>query len=578
MSKTVGKSKSLAIIKPADYKDHDKSLQIAGLFKDEGEGVEKLLCNYINHVLHKSRYPSQTQVLVEQFADKFQESNFEEKLESIELFNIPYKSQISIQKSLIPAPSPAQKERFITIANRIKTKGGSLIQIKLTNEGIDDFLLNQLCTDLIYNTRLQYLILHNNVITDAGVKRLCIVLSRHPRLHTLWLGANKISDIGISDLAHLIFKNHSIKEINISNLWPSASWAKKEHELHPHITCIGAEYLSQALKKGSALTSLSLAEQRLRDDGAISLFQVLSICALRSLNLSGNKLTSGCCHCLRKALSSNSIMENLDLSKNSITDGGSIEISYGLMTNTFLLTLNLSYNLIGDEGMMILSHAEEKSHTLTSLFTVGNPGHDHRADASMLVTGVEAHGSRGSTSSIFINRDGMLSSPSFGRQLSGQAEDLLSAVAQAVESANQMISNPPVPVPERARCNSYNSSPFELSNRNLLSTLDLPAAENHLSQVTLNASQLGDQLVRTQANDSQEHLLDLRVATEDDPKKSRPYSMVKIGLDHRAERERVRMERQSAQYRKVLLYYFMWSYYYHLINAWLRVCSSSSIG
>lgn len=300
-------------LKVVKYGDNntDASPSKAVVVKDDGKGASRLLKTYVDHVLLKAQDPPQTQVALNRLTEHFHESTFEEKLDSIELRNIPFKSQISIQRNLVPSLSTDQKKRFIMIAKRIKDNDASLIQIKLANEGIDDFVLYQLCAGLTYNNRLQYLILHNNCITDEGVKRLCAVLSCHPKFHTLWLSANKISDVGVRALARLTAKNPNIKEINLSNRWPSQIWAQKEYELHPHVTYIGAEYLSQALRAQAQLTSLTLAEQRLRDDGAILLFEVLSECILRALNISANELTNRCCESLRDVLAANPVLEKL---------------------------------------------------------------------------------------------------------------------------------------------------------------------------------------------------------------------------------------------------------------------------
>ena len=71
------------------------------------------------------------------------------------------------------------------------------------------------------------------------------------------------------------------------------------------------QYISRQLRNGSGLTSLSLADQRVRDDGAIYLFEALKHCNLRVLNLRANGLSDRCCVELRTCLQGNPVMEQL---------------------------------------------------------------------------------------------------------------------------------------------------------------------------------------------------------------------------------------------------------------------------
>jgi hypothetical protein len=65
---------------------------------------------------------------------------------------------------------------------------------------------------------------------------------------------------------------------------------------------------------------------------------------------------------------------------------------------------------------------------------------------------------------------------------------------------------------------------------------------------------IGIRPIRTkvgQEMDSGQHLMYLRVSTEADSEEARPYSLIKIGLDRIAEREKLMKQRQSEEYKEV---------------------------
>jgi Ran GTPase-activating protein (RanGAP) involved in mRNA processing and transport len=73
-----------------------------------------------------------------------------------------------------------------------------------------------------------------------------------------------------------------------------------------------------------------------------------------------------------------------------------------------------------------------------------------------------------------------------------------------------------------------------------------------------NITSIGIKPIRTKVSgevDSGQHLMYLRVATEHDPEDARPTSLIKIGLDNRAERERIMKERQDPRYKAVSCYH-----------------------
>lgn len=350
---------------------------------DDGKGARKLLHSYVDEACSLAPPKSHAMINFDILSDDFQSKPFLEQMTHVQMKSIPLLSQIARQDALMPYNNTRKKKHYIQYAKRLKKNDTTLIRARLSSEAIDDSIIRILEASLQKNTVLQHLALHKNAITDEGVEMLCMALRWHPTLHTLWLGANQFTDIGARHISLLLNRNRTIKELNISNRWPSEIWARSEYELHPHVTYVGAQYIARQLQRGSGLTSLSLSEQRVRDDGAIYLFEALKHCNLRVLNLRGNELSDRCCVELRDTLQSNPILEQLILSHNEISDEGAINIAYGLASNTVLRVLDLGYNSLESTGLDALFLCLKYNATLTALITVRNKHADSRAEAAV---------------------------------------------------------------------------------------------------------------------------------------------------------------------------------------------------
>ena len=246
--------------------------------------------------------------------------------------------------------------------------------------GIDCELTRQLGAALPHNRCLESLVLNHNHIDDQGVKHLCDGLRNHPSIKSLWLSTNLISDQGVKYLCGLVSRNKSLLEINLCTKWPTKTWSQAEQQWFPHVTSAGAYLFAMELERGCNLTSLSLSDQRICDEGARALFRSMKGSILRALHVAGASLSDACCNALSAALADNMDLEQLDVSRNAITDEGCVLIAKGLATNTVLRTLDFSQNVSGDRGMAALFDALTTNTTISTLNTHGNPSSDDRAE------------------------------------------------------------------------------------------------------------------------------------------------------------------------------------------------------
>lgn len=346
--------------------------------------ASKMLHSYVDEVLNRTRDTDTKQALPadspQRMTKGYNVSPFLKRVQGYAIKDIPLTSQVASQQALVPIHSTDKKKRVQDIANRLSRNDGSLVRCRLQSEGIDDKILYQLSFALPKNMFLQHLMLHDNFITDEGIERLCRALRFHPTIQTIWLGGNQVSDYTAQLLANLCTRNLNILDINISNKWPRKTWSQLEQSLHPHISDVGADYFARALRSGSNLTNLNLADQRVRDKGAKMLFRALVPSRLRVLSLKKNELTDKCCIALKDCLYTNPNLEKLTLSGNAIGDLGCALIAKSLVRNQVLQALDISDNNVGDLGLQALTDSLDFNHVLSSVSTVGNISDDERPE------------------------------------------------------------------------------------------------------------------------------------------------------------------------------------------------------
>ena len=358
---------------------------------DDGQGAKMLLYGYVDGLIVKDTKFNQNS-LTKDLTEDFSQSEFLSKLNHPQMSSVPLLSQIAREKAIWPKHTTQKRKTIMTICSRLKRNDGLLVRARLNSEDIDDQLVTQLAKSMKHNIYLQHLMLHDNAITDIGVNELTQGARWHPSLHTLWLGANQISDLGARYVSDLCRRNHNIKIVNISNRWPKGGNKDDVRTaLHPHISSIGAESLAKSLLKCCGLTSLCLADQRVRDVGASAIYEALKVCNIRNLSLKGNEITDASCSMLRICLEGNPRLEKLDISKNIIGDKGAAEIALGLCKNTILQALNLASNVIDIEGMNRLCECTVKNHTLSTLLTVYNKCPDDRAERVVAMRSLSLH-------------------------------------------------------------------------------------------------------------------------------------------------------------------------------------------
>ncbi|XP_029935044.1 NACHT, LRR and PYD domains-containing protein 12-like [Myripristis murdjan] len=214
-------------------------------------------------------------------------------------------------------------------------------------------------------------------VTDEGCASLASALKSNPHLTELDLSYNKLWDSEVKLLsAGLESPNCRLKTLRLSHCrLPVSSWAS----------------LASALKSNPHLTELDLSENHLKDSGVKLLSAGLESpnCRLKTLRLSGCRLSESSCASLASALKSNPHLTELDLSYNDLQDSG-VKLLSDLVEspNCSLKTLRLKHCRLSESSCASLASALKSNPHLTELDLSENKLQD--SGVKLLSAGLES--------------------------------------------------------------------------------------------------------------------------------------------------------------------------------------------
>ena len=142
----------------------------------------------------------------------------------------------------------------------------------------------------------------------------------------------------------------------------------------------GARAVAKMLNVNHTLTSIDLRDNNIGDDGAQALAEMLKVNqALTSINLGDNKIREMGGRALADALKVNCSLDSINLGSvtmflpnNAIGDNGAQAIAKTLEENHTLTSISLRDNRISDDGAQALIKVLQKNQTLTSICVDSN--------------------------------------------------------------------------------------------------------------------------------------------------------------------------------------------------------------
>lgn len=168
---------------------------------------------------------------------------------------------------------PIEQQDFQSLSGTIMTNN-SIQELHLSNNGINDIMIDSFAAGLENNQVLRMLILdRNNEISCIGARRLAKALGKNSSLKVLSMTENQISDEGAKSFAEFAIKNNS----SIQRLFLSDN----------NIGNDGAESIAQALAHNHNLIYLALNANPIGKEGCKALLQALERnCFIENLEVS----------------------------------------------------------------------------------------------------------------------------------------------------------------------------------------------------------------------------------------------------------------------------------------------------
>ncbi|GFN77772.1 leucine-rich repeat-containing protein 74a-like [Plakobranchus ocellatus] len=199
----------------------------------------------------------------------------------------------------------------------------------------------------------------------AGVETLVKGLCRNTALHTLYLDSNGLQGCDERQVAYVIMKIHSLRELYLGNNKLGS----------PSIT-----YLALALEEVTCvLTVLDLQYNHIRREAVARLIQSQAKnTSLHTVNLSWNGLRTYGCVALKELLAVNTSLTHLDISHSGICYQDIQLIAPGLRENGTLRNLKMCFNPITTNGAVEVVNAliSSKVSILEEIYVRGIPVHD----------------------------------------------------------------------------------------------------------------------------------------------------------------------------------------------------------
>lgn len=216
-----------------------------------------------------------------------------------------------------------------------------LEELYLMNDGISEEAARAVAELIPSTDKLRVLQFHNNMTGDEGALAISEVVKRSPLLEDFRCSSTRIGTEGGVALSKALETCTHLKKLDLRDNMFGVE---------------GGLALSKALSKHSELSEVYLSYLNLEDEGSIAIVNVLkeTTPSLEVLEMAGNDITAEAAPVIAACIAAKQITK-LNLAENELKDEGAIQISKALEGHSQLKEVDFSANLVRRAGARVLA-------------------------------------------------------------------------------------------------------------------------------------------------------------------------------------------------------------------------------
>ncbi|XP_021893846.1 RAN GTPase-activating protein 2 isoform X2 [Carica papaya] len=280
-----------------------------------------------------------------------------EALEVMNIFSAALEG--SILKSL-NLSNNALGEKGVRAFEALFKSQSLLEELYLMNDGISEEAARAVCELLPSTEKLKVLQFHNNMTGDEGALSISEVVKHSPLLENFRCSSTRIASDGGIALSEALETCTHLKTLDLRD------------------NMFGLEAgigLSKALSKHADLTEVYLSYLNLEDEGAIAIAKALkeSAPALQVFEMAGNDITAEAAPSIAACIGVKQHLTKLNLAENELKDEGAIQIAKALEEGHMeLKEVDMSSNFIRRAGARIFAQIVVQKQGFKNLNINGN--------------------------------------------------------------------------------------------------------------------------------------------------------------------------------------------------------------
>ncbi|KAK3019604.1 hypothetical protein RJ639_005023 [Escallonia herrerae] len=265
--------------------------------------------------------------------------------EALEVMNMFSSALEGCELKYLNLSNNALGEKGIRAFGGLLKSQSNLEELYLMNDGISEEAARAVCELIPSTKRLRILQFHNNMTGDEGAIAISELVKQSPVLEDFRCSSTRVDSEGGVALAKALGACSHLLKL----------------DLRDNMFGVGAGIaLSKALPEFANLTEVYLSYLNLEDEGSIALANALeeSAPSLEVLEMAGDDITVGAAAPLAGCIAAKQFLTKLNLAENELKDDGAILIAKALEEgHGQLIELDLSTNLIRRVGARMLAQA-----------------------------------------------------------------------------------------------------------------------------------------------------------------------------------------------------------------------------